>query len=75
MNNWPDAEARAFNDLAPAMAIVPRLAEWPARDKRSLIALMRARGHASGTDYIDRLRRHGRLLHAWSVVAAGTDPA
>ncbi len=73
MRTWPVEEAHAFNDLAPAVAIVPDLTEWPSRDKRALVSLMRARGHTNGSEYIDRLRSHERVLRAWAALTAGEE--
>ncbi len=46
MKNWPAAERRAFAMLAPAFSIVPDLASWNSAERRSLVALMRKKGHA-----------------------------
>jgi hypothetical protein len=58
---WPSAERRAFDDLAPVAALLPDLAEWPARDRQGLIALFRAKGGASEAAYFRLLARQRRL--------------
>jgi hypothetical protein len=44
MERWPAAERDAFRALAPLVALVPGLTRWPATAKRSLVALLRAKG-------------------------------
>ncbi len=58
---WPAAERAAFQDLAPVAALLPDLGRWPARDRRALIALFRAKGGPSEAAYFRLLRRQPRL--------------
>ncbi len=51
MRSWPAAERRAFAMLAPAISIVPDLASWSRAEQRSLVAMMRAKGHAQESDF------------------------
>jgi hypothetical protein len=66
---WTEHERRAFASLALVVARIPDLARWPARDKRALVALMRAKG---GDEYRfhDLLRRHRRLHAALDTLVA-----
>lgn len=72
MSSWSEAERHSFLDLAPAVAIIPDLARWPAKDKQDLLLLMRAKGLANEVAYLMLLRNHKRLLDAWSKLADGT---
>jgi hypothetical protein len=67
---WPADERRAFIDLAPAIDLIPDLAKWTAQEKRSLLALMRAKGQRTEDQYIGALRAHKRLMAAWAQAAA-----
>jgi len=42
--DWNDAERSALRAMAPVLAQIPDLHAWPARDKRHLAALVRAKG-------------------------------
>ena len=66
---WPDAERIAYEDLAPAMNLLPALDGWSAQEKRTLVALMRAKGLRTEDRYIALLLRHQRLLSAWEASA------
>jgi len=74
MQRWPAAERDAFRALAPLIAIVPDLPRWPAIAKRSLVALMRAKG-GDEFRFHEGLARHVRFgdalrrLHDESVRA------
>lgn len=48
---WPLAERRAFALMAPIVAILPGLDDWPREEKRGLVALMRAKGRAQERDF------------------------
>ncbi|NDP43338.1 MAG: hypothetical protein GZ089_11585, partial [Aromatoleum sp.] len=65
---WPEPECAAFRDLALLFAQIPGLAHWPARDRREVVALMRAKG-ADEFRYFDRLQRHRRLRAALTELA------
>lgn len=66
---WPMDEQRSFSDLGPAIDLIPDLAEWTTRKKRSLLALMRAKGQITEDRYIAALRAHERLMAAWAKAA------
>ena len=74
MERWPAAERDAFRALAPLAALVPDLPRWPATAKRSLVALMRAKG-GDEFRFHEGLARHARFgdalrrLHDESVRA------
>ncbi len=62
-SRWTDGERHAFRALAPLVAQIPDLATWPTADKRSLVALMRAKG-GDEFRFHARLARHQRLRDA-----------
>ncbi len=66
---WPLDEQRAFSDLAPAIDLIPELSNWTAQEKRSLLALMRAKGELKEDRYISALRAHKRLNTSWAKAA------
>lgn len=66
---WPEAERRSFIDLAPAMALIPDLERWPAKDKKDAVRVLRAKGQLNEDGYQAALRAHSRLLAAWAAVA------
>jgi len=64
---WPDAERIAYEDLAPAMGLIADLDGWSVREKRTLVALMRAKGSRTEDRYIALLGKQQRLLTAWEA--------
>jgi len=58
---WPPPERRAFERLAPIVALLPDLARWPAADRARLLAVMRARGEPGERRYLRLLDGHHRL--------------
>ena len=67
---WSSAEIAALSRLAPILVQIPGLAEWPAGERRSLSAAIRAKGGRSEFDYIKRLRGVPRLAEALHRVAS-----
>jgi len=60
-HTWPPDERTAFNRLAPVVALIDDIDTWSASERRSLIALMRAKGAPAERDFAVRLRKHDRL--------------
>jgi hypothetical protein len=58
---WPAAERRAFERMSLVAALIPDLAAWSSAERRSLVAVMRAKGGDSEMGYLRRLDGH-RLL-------------
>jgi hypothetical protein len=67
-SRWTVGERRAFASLALVFVLIPDLAHWPARDRRALVALMRAKG-SDEYRFHDLLRRHRRLHAALDALA------
>jgi hypothetical protein len=72
---WPVAERQAFARWAAVLARIPALEGWPARDRRALVALIRAKGREPEAGYLRGLRRHRRLRRALVALAAAPRPA
>ncbi|MEO8344527.1 MAG: hypothetical protein ABI607_02430 [Betaproteobacteria bacterium] len=66
---WPPSERAAFESFCLLLALIPDLAQWPARDKARAIALARAKG-GNEFRYFDLLRKHLRLQSALRAVSA-----
>ncbi len=72
MRRWPAGERRAFAGLAPLAALIGDLPSWTARERRALVAIMRAKGGRRERDYALMLRGHGRLRESlWSLAQLG----
>jgi hypothetical protein len=70
---WPDAERRAFRELALLVAQIRDLGRWSTAEQRSLLALMRAKG-GDEFRFHERLLRHRRLRGALTRLAAPDGP-
>lgn len=66
---WPAPERAAFEELAPAIDLLPDVAHWSAADRKALVPLLRAKGARTEDRYLTLLRDHPRLLRAWAAVA------
>jgi len=62
MKNWPTAERRAFAMLAPAVSIIPALDGWGGAERRTLVAMMRAKGHAQESDFARAATKNPRFF-------------
>jgi len=58
---WTANEKNALRRLGPLLCLPREIASWPARDKRDLARLLRAKGGPSELDYIDNVARLPRL--------------
>ena len=61
---WPESERRGFRSLCQLLAHVPDLGRWPIRDRRGMVAAMRAKGSPNLLPYFDLTRRHARFGRA-----------
>ena len=66
---WPAGEKAAFRTLALLFAQIRGLARWPERDRRALLALMRAKA-TDEMDFQRRVARHRRLRTALVAMIA-----
>lgn len=63
MKQWPKEERKWFIRLCPVVAATnPR--EWPVRDRKALIALIRAKGGETELDYAQLLNKHEPFFRA-----------
>jgi len=58
---WPRAERRAFERMAPVIALIPDLVDWPRKERSALVEIVRAKAGPREADYLRRLRGHRRL--------------
>jgi hypothetical protein len=63
MADWSAEERRWFLRLCPVVSALDP-ATWSAADRRSLVALMRAKGSALERDFVSRFGKHDRLFNA-----------
>jgi hypothetical protein len=63
-------EAKAFEDFALVLDLVPDLARWTRDEKRSIEAIVRAKAASSEKTYLRRLLAHRRLRRA--LIALGS---
>lgn len=69
---WPAEEQEWFRRLALVMAQIPDLARWPAGDRATLAAVMRAKGKPEEAGYARAMASHARLRSALERVARRT---
>jgi hypothetical protein len=61
VEDWKDAEQRAFDDLALVLAMIPGLARWTEDEKLAAARIIRAKAGADESRYVRLLQRHSRL--------------
>jgi hypothetical protein len=71
LDAWTPDEKTALERIAPALALVPDLARWPAPEKRALARAIRAKGGRSEADYLRTLEQAPRLAKALQAAATG----
>jgi len=69
-STWPKGQRDGFERLAPIVALVSDLQMWPAREKRRLIELMRAKGADEGRRFARLLASNERLRRALAKVCS-----
>ena len=62
-------EARAWKRWAPLVLLLPGIERWSASDKRSLVAVIRAKGGPQESDYVARFDAHPKLRRAFLRLA------
>jgi hypothetical protein len=71
-DRWPGHVTKAFQDLAPVLALIPDLGRWTAEEKRALVRIIRAKAGTTETGYLRLTRRHVKLRDA--LVRLGSSP-
>jgi hypothetical protein len=65
---WPAAERKAFDILAPVVALLPHLRDWTTLDRQQLVEMMRAKGRRQERDYARLAHRHPRFFRELGAV-------
>jgi hypothetical protein len=73
LETWNAREQSAFSNFAIALSLAPGLARWTSLERRSLLAIIRAKASPSETHYLQLMQRHHRLREA--LLCAGAAPA
>jgi len=68
---WPSDERASFGRLSVLLGPIRRLSGWSDAEKKTLVALMRAKGGVRERSYVWKLRRHGRLRAALAELGHG----
>ena len=71
-DRWPGHVTKAFQDLAPVLALIPDLGRWTAEEKRALVRIIRAKAGTTETGYLRLTGRHVKLRDA--LVRLGSRP-
>lgn len=72
---WSAAERAAFTALAPLVEEISDLDRWPARDRRALAELLRAKGGVRERGYVQLAARHPRWYPALAALAREAAPS
>lgn len=64
LSKWPPDECRSFERLSVLLGLIPDLGKWSPTEKKSLVALMRAKGGVSEQRYVRAMCAHARLRAA-----------
>jgi hypothetical protein len=68
--SWKVCERVALTHLAPVVALIPGLRQWPSSDKDLVVRIMRAKAGADESAYLKLLQRHPRLRKAFLRLGA-----
>lgn len=63
-------ERRAFEGLAPVVASISNLESWPAKERRLLASVMRAKGHLHERDFVLASSQAPRLFRTLAALAS-----
>lgn len=66
---WPVHERAAFVRMAPVVAQIPALNRWPARERRALISLIRAKGEPQEREFVRLSHAHPRFFRELIALA------
>jgi hypothetical protein len=65
VENWREAERRAFYEFAFVLELIPDLSRWTKEEKQDAARLIRAKAGADESRYVRLLQRHPRLRDAF----------
>jgi hypothetical protein len=71
LDTYTPREQGAFGNFAVLLALAPGLTRWTPAEKRSLLAIIRAKAGPSETHYLQLLQRHHRLREVLLRASAG----
>jgi hypothetical protein len=71
LGNWSIDQRDALERLAPILAMLPDLADWNSREKKRLVAFIRAKGATSERRAAGLLPGNGKLDSALRDLLAG----
>ena len=71
-SGWASAERLAFRRWAPLVSILPGVARWTPAEKRTLAAVIRAKGGRRESDFVRLFDAHRKLRRA--VASLAKDP-
>ena len=67
---WPTWEREWLRRLSLIIVQIPRLDRWPAREKKDLVEIIRAKGRPGETRFVHLCREHKRFRKALERIAA-----
>ena len=71
--DWSAGERLAWERWSPLVLVLPGVATWPARDRRALAQVVRAKGGVRESEFVRRFDRHRRLREALRRLAVRAD--
>ncbi|MGZ5427147.1 MAG: hypothetical protein ACXWE1_08050, partial [Thermoanaerobaculia bacterium] len=69
LSGWSEGERLAFRRWAPLVTILPGIARWSRGEKRTLAAVVRAKGGRRESDFVRLFDRHRKLRRAVAALA------
>jgi hypothetical protein len=66
---WTPREKRAMQQWSLLIALLPGIESWPGRERRSVAAIVKAKGASSELDYVRRVAGFPKLLEALQVIS------
>ncbi len=73
-NNWPEGERAALMRFAPLVMLIDDLEDWPMKDQRSLITLLRSKGGKREMRYTQLARNHPQWGRSLRKIAEDGNP-
>ena len=75
LESWNAREQWAFSNFAVTLSLVQGVARWTSEQKRSLVAVIRAKAGPDETEYLKRLQQHHALRDALLRIGNNRFPA
>jgi hypothetical protein len=61
VSRWDDLQRRSLENWSLILALIPKLAAWPEKERLDLAEIIRSQSGASEMGYLRRTQRHARL--------------